>query len=84
MNIPGPQLKPALVDNEVMLGFLKAEFRDLDYRGPILDTIIADNHTLEGSILMHNFMDEAAAVFFKGLDLPRLRRYIASMYLNMR
>lgn len=78
-HLPQQMVKHCMEDEDAILGYVKNECRDLDYHGPFLDAIIADNHTLEGSIWVHQQQDALARGFFSRLDVERLRSCITQI-----
>ena len=66
-----------------VLEMLKDECRLLDWCGPIIDTIFADQHTVQDSMGLRQDIEGFANVLIRRLDFPRLIEDITYICPNL-
>lgn len=74
-----------IIDGETspVLDMLKDECRLLDWRGPIIDTLFADLHTVQDSMKLRQEIENFADVLIRYIDFPRLIKDITWLCPNL-
>lgn len=74
-----------IIDGETrpVIDLLKDECRLLDWRGPILDTLFADQHTVQDSMRLRQEIENFANTLIQYVDFPRLIEDITWLCPNL-
>lgn len=66
-----------------VLEMLKDECRLLDWRGPIIDTMFSDLHTVQDAMWLRQQIEGLANILITRLDFPRLIEDITYLCPNL-
>lgn len=81
---PIPAIKQIIAgDKKPVLEMLKDECRLLDWRGPIIDTLFADLHSVQDSMWLRQQIEGFANVLMQRLDFERLVKDITYICPNL-